>query len=259
VASGVARCAPVPRLDALIAKALGLSRKRGTALVRARAVTDEEGVPLSDPALRLPPSALPRIVQVKGAKVTLRTRFDLLLHKPVGCVTALSDERHPTAYAFLSEAPMHRELRAVGRLDLDTSGLLLWTTDGDTLHRLTHPRYQIARVYHVGLSRPFAAPTEDLELEDGHRPRIASLATLAESDLHPALRRSPESVVHARITLTSGRFHEVRRIFAALGSEVVDLCRVAFGPLELPPDLAPGAWLEADLAAIVHGRHPAPP
>lgn len=250
---------PVPRLDALLAKALGLPRKRATALVRRRSVTDESGAPLGDPALRLPPSSLPCVVLVKGEAVPLRTRFDLLMHKPVGCVTALRDERHPTAYALLSGAPMHRELRAVGRLDLDTSGLLLWTTDGDTLHRLTHPRYGLPRVYHVGLAGPFTMPPADFALADGHRPKIAALEELPETAAHPALRRSPQALVHAAITLTSGRFHEVRRIFAALHTEVVDLCRVAYGPIELPVELPPGAWREADLAAVVHGRHPAPP
>lgn len=250
--------APVPRLDLLLARALGLPRRRATTLVRSGRVAGEDGVALRDPGLRVPVAALPCTVRVGDEPTLLRDRYDLLMHKPVGVVTALRDERHATAFDLLQGAPLHRELRAVGRLDLDTSGLLLWTTDGETLHRLTHPRYGLPRVYQVGLSRPWSAPPGDLQLEDGHRPRIESLAPLAEAELHPALRRSAEATTHAAITLTSGKFHEVRRIFAALGSEVVDLCRVAYGPITLPDALPPGGWQPADLAEVVRGRHPAP-
>ena len=186
----------------------------------------------------------------------LRVRFDLLLHKPVGCVTAHEDARHGTAYELLREAPMFAELRAVGRLDLDTSGLLLWTTDGTAVHKLTHPRYAVPRTYHAGLAGPWQEPTEGLVLDDGHAPRITALVAIAEGDAHPGLRRSPGATHHASITITTGRFHEVRRIFAALGTEVLDLCRVAYGPVTLPADLPAGAWQPLDLAEPFRGLSP---
>ncbi|MEX1365461.1 MAG: pseudouridine synthase, partial [Nannocystaceae bacterium] len=148
---------------------------------------------------------------------------------------------------------------AVGRLDLDTSGLLLWTTDGTLLHRLTHPRYAVPREYHVGLARPFEDPSQSLRLDDGHVPSIVAWSREPADAMHPALRRSEGAREHASITLSSGRFHEVRRIFAALGSEVVDLCRVRYGPVVLPAELPASGYEPVDLHAVFHGLSPATP
>src|SRR6185369_16796644 len=171
----------------------------------------------------------------------LHEHYHLMLHKPVGVVTALRDERHPTAYQLLRGAPLHAELRPVGRLDVDTSGLLIWTTDGQWVQRLTHPKRRVPRTYQAALARPFRAPPPDveLELEDGHRPEIASLAVLDRGDLHPALAVPDGTTAFATITIVGGAYHEVRRIFAALGSHVFGLARVAFGDFTLPRDLAP--------------------
>ncbi len=248
----------MPRLDALIARNLGLSRRQVTRLMRAGRISDAQGQRLDDRTLPCRPSDGPRPIAVDGVPHVLVHRYELLLHKPVGVVTALRDDRHPTAYALLHGVPLHRELRAVGRLDLDTSGLLLWTTDGTLLHRLTHPRYAVPREYHVGLAAPFEDPSPDLVLDDGHRPTIVALARLGASDMHPALRRSERAGVHASITLASGRFHEVRRIFAALGSEVVDLCRVRYGTVVLPDTLAAGDHQPYDLHTRFSGLSPAP-
>jgi 16S rRNA pseudouridine516 synthase len=130
----------------------------------------------------------------------------------------------------------------VGRLDLDSTGLLLWTTDGALLHRLTHPRSAIPRCYHVALARDFGPLPPDLVLRDGHRPKVVDLHPAEAADMHPSLARSPEATAFASITLGDGAYHEVRRIFAALGSHVLSLCRISFGSLELPRDLAPGDW-----------------
>lgn len=249
----------MPRLDALIARNLGLSRRDVTRLLRAGRIHDPQGERLDDGRVPCPPGQGPRHVVVDGQAHTLHHRVSLRLHKPVGVVTAHDDPRHPTAYALLRAAPLHRELRAVGRLDLDTSGLLLWTTDGTLLHRLTHPRYGVPREYHVGLAGEFDDPPADLRLDDGHAPRIAALERRSPASMHPALRRSERARVHASITLGTGRFHEVRRIFAALGTEVVDLCRVRFGVVELPPTLPAGAHEPLDLHALFHGLHPLPP
>ncbi|MCA9706829.1 MAG: rRNA pseudouridine synthase [Myxococcales bacterium] len=249
----------MPRLDALIARNLGLSRRQVTRLLRAGRVLDPEGQRLDDGRVPCRPSDGPRRIVLDDQPHTLHHRMSLRLHKPVGVVTAHEDRRHPTAYALLAGAPLHRELRAVGRLDLDTSGLLLWTTDGALLHRLTHPRYAVPREYHVGLAGEFADPPPDLRLPDGERAGLVSLTRCPEAQLHPGLRRSPQAQVHASIVLRTGRFHEVRRIFAALGTEVLDLCRVRFGSVVLPPTLPPGEHEPLDLHALFHGLSPAPP
>jgi 16S rRNA pseudouridine516 synthase len=249
----------VPRLDALIARNLSLSRREVTRLLRAGRIHDPAGQRLDDGRTPCLPSHGPREVVVDGRAHILHHRVSVLQHKPLGVVTAHDDPRHPTAYALLRDAPLYRELRAVGRLDLDTSGLLLWTTDGTLLHRLTHPRYGVPREYHVGLAGEFATPPPDLRLDDGHVPRIAALERRTAASMHPALRRSARAGVHAAITLGTGRFHEVRRIFAALGTEVVDLCRVRFGVVELPATLPAAAYAPIDLHALFHGLDPLPP
>jgi 16S rRNA pseudouridine516 synthase len=249
----------VPRLDLLIAHNLGLSRGQVTRLCRTGRVRSPEGEPLKDPGQQIAPATLPRTVLVDDQPHELRVRYHLLQHKPVGVVTALRDDRHPTAYDLVKSAPLGRDLRAVGRLDLDTSGLLLWTTEGPLLHRLTHPRYAVRRTYHAALAGPWGAPPPDLALDDGHRPEILDLRPLAEGERHPGLGMPEGTAALAAITIASGKFHEVRRIFAALGTEVLGLCRVSFGGVELPRDLPAGEHREIDLHAIFSGTlHPAP-
>ncbi|MBZ5707684.1 pseudouridine synthase [Nannocystis pusilla] len=249
----------MPRLDLLIAHNLGLSRGQVTRACRAGRVQTPEGEPLRDPGLKIAPSALPRTVLFDDSPVALRVRYHLLQHKPVGVVTALRDDRHRTAYELVRGAPLGRDLRAVGRLDLDTSGLLLWTTEGALLHRLTHPRYAVRRTYQAALTGPWRAPPPGFELDDGHRPEILDLRALAEAEVHPGLYVPEGTGALASISIASGKFHEVRRIFAALGAEVLGLCRVSFGPLELPRDLPAGEHREIDLHALFAGTlHPAP-
>jgi 16S rRNA pseudouridine516 synthase len=243
-------------LDALIARSTGLSRRQVMRLFRAKRIADERGVALDDPRVGLHAEDLPRTVIVAGEAVVLRQRADLLLHKPVGVVTALRDDRHATAYDLLAGAPLRSELRPVGRLDKDTSGLLLWTTDGTLLHKLTHPRYAVPRTYHAALAGAFASPPPGLTLDDGHRPEIIELAEREAEAMHPALARPAAAAVFATVTITTGRFHEVRRLFAALGTEVLALSRVGFGSVELPPALPAGAWQEIDLKAIFLGLCP---
>jgi 16S rRNA pseudouridine516 synthase len=226
--------------DALVARNLGCARAAARRLLATEEIRRAPGgQPL---AARLDPAELPLAVTVQGEPRQLHDRVDLLLNKPAGVVTALRDDRHPVAHALLRGAPLWHELRAVGRLDLDTTGLLLWTTDGGWLQRLTHPKRALPRTYQAALARPHRPLPADLVLDDGHRPRISDLRPLAPGELHPSLARPPDAAAHACITLVGGAYHEVRRIFAALGSHVLALCRVGFGRLALPPDLPPGAF-----------------
>ncbi len=230
----------MPRLDVLLARNLGWSRTAARAALAAGRVRSTAGTVFEDP--RTDVAELPLTVVLDDASLPLHDVVDVMMNKPTGCVTALRDARHPTAYALLREAPLHAELRPVGRLDLDTSGLLLWTTDGSWLQRLTHPKRAVPRSYQAALACPFQPPPRDLVLDDGQRPHIESLAPLDPADAHSALAIPADASAFATITITGGAYHEVRRIFAALGSHVLALCRVRFGKLQLPPDLAPGGY-----------------
>lgn len=237
----------MPRLDALLALNLGCSKTKARDVIADGRVRAANGAALDDPRLDIREASLPFPITVDDEPLALVTVSHVMQHKPVGCVTALDDARHPTAYELLRDAPLFAELRPVGRLDLDTSGLLLWTTEGAFLQRLTHPKHAVPRTYHAALARPFdAPPPEGLTLDDGHRPLIAALAPLARGDAHPALAMPEDATTFATITIVGGAYHEVRRIFAALGSHVLALCRVSFGHLALPRDLPSGGWRTID-------------
>lgn len=240
----------MPRLHELIARNLDVTKSVARRLIEDGEVTDTSGAVLRNPRLDVDADRLPLALVIEGESFTLREHVHLMQHKPVGVVTALRDDQHPVAYDLLEDAPLFPHLRAVGRLDLDTSGLLLWTTDGALVQRLTHPKREIPRTYQAALARPFAPSAGPLVLDDGHQPVIRGLATIEVADLHPALAQPPEATTFATITIVGGAYHEVRRIFAALGSHVLALCRVSFGGLSLPRDLPPRQHRELDTAAL---------
>jgi 16S rRNA pseudouridine516 synthase len=230
----------VARLDVLLSRNLGWSRATAREAVSDGRVSIA-GALATDPRADVD-AGRPIDAAVDDDPVQLFDVARVLLNKPIGCVTALRDPRHPTAYALLEDAPLHAELRAVGRLDADTSGLLLWTTDGTEIQRLTHPKRAVPRTYQAALARPHQPLPPDLVLDDGHQPRVEDLSPLARADAHPSLDVPAETTALASITIVGGAYHEVRRIFAALGSHVLGLCRVRFGDVDLPRDLAPGAY-----------------
>lgn len=239
---------PPVRIDVLVARNLGCSRTAARAIIADGAVVID-GAPVTNPRHGIAPEALPVDVEIDGVVRRLHDRVRLLMNKPLGCVTALRDARHPTAYALLADAPLHDELRPIGRLDLDTTGLLLWTTDGAEIQRLTHPRRAVSRTYQAALAQPFQALPAKLRLDDGYEPNVVELRDLPRAEAHGSLAVPPETALLASITIGGGAYHEVRRIFAALGSHVLALCRVRFGALALPPDLPPGSYRLIDEAA----------
>lgn len=230
------------RLDELLSRNLGVSKGTVGKMVDEERVATLDGELFTDRKAPLPASQGAPVVLVDGAPVTLFASAIVLQHKPVGVVTALRDSRHTTAYSLLADAPLAAELRPAGRLDLDSSGLLIWTTDGMLVSRLTHPKRRVPRTYQAALAAPFGALPPDLTLEDGHRPDIVELRELSRADVHPGLLLPEGECQLATITIIGGAYHEVRRIFVALGSHVLGLCRVQFGPYALPTDLPAGKW-----------------
>jgi 16S rRNA pseudouridine516 synthase len=231
----------LPRLDALLARNLGWSR------TAARAALADERVQIAgavarDPRLEIAAADLPLAATVDGEAIALVDVARILLNKPIGCVTALRDPQHPTAYALLRGAPLHAELRPVGRLDRESAGLLLWTSDGAEVQRLTHPKRAVPRTYQAALAREHRPLPARLVLDDGHEPRVTALTSLASAERHPSLDVPTGTAALTSITIVGGAYHEVRRIFAALGSHVLGLCRVRFGDVELPRDLPAGQY-----------------
>jgi 23S rRNA pseudouridine2605 synthase len=177
----------------------------------------------------------------------------LLYHKPLAELTTRRDPHgRPTVFDRLPPPASGRWI-VIGRLDVNTSGLLLFTTDGELAHRLMHPSLEVEREYRVrvrGTPPPevLAALTRGVELEDGPA-RFDRLS--AESG---AGANAGGSHSWFRVVLHEGRNREVRRMWAAVGFEVSRLTRIRYGPLALPDDLRPGSWRHAsagELAQLV--------
>jgi len=166
------------------------------------------------------------VVRVDGARLpTARRHRYVMLNKPRGVVTTLDDpEGRRTVADFM---PKGSRLFYVGRLDVDTSGLLLLTNDGDLANRLTHPRYEVPKTYIAAVEG---------QMVPGELRRLREGIVLDDGLLKPDSVRSMQSSAHGtllRITLHEGRNRAVRRLMEAAGHPVIDLSRIAFGPLEL--------------------------
>ncbi|MBJ7446456.1 MAG: pseudouridine synthase [Brevundimonas sp.] len=196
-----------------------------------------DGVELTDVARRIPVTPdLPSRMQVDGRPLDPPAGLVMMLHKPLG-MTCSRKEDGALVYDVLPDRWRRRDpaISTIGRLDKQTTGLLLLTDDGDLLHRVISPRRHVAKVYRATLARPLVG-TEQAVFEAG-----GLVLEGEDKPLSPAVLEVL-SPTEARLTVTEGRYHMVRRMFAAVGNHVEALHRERIGGLSLPGDLEPGQW-----------------
>ena len=196
------------------------------------------GRTVSDPALSFDPAA--DRLSLCGKPLDGRIVRHAVMNKPAGVLTAARDPKQPTVMDLLPPEYRSMGCMPVGRLDKDTTGILLFTCDGELNHRLLSPSRHVEKRYRVIAEGRMDA--EDIRL-------FAEGIHLGDFDALPArleiLRITEDPVTTlAEVTITEGKYHQVKRMFAAAGHEVLKLHRCSFGPLEADPDLPEGAWRE---------------
>lgn len=203
-----------------------------------------------EPATEVEPQGLR--FRVQGVDWQYHEKAYLMLHKPAGTECSRKPSTYPGIYTLLPSPLRMRPqkgavqgVQAIGRLDQDTTGLLLLTDDGQFMHRMASPRHHVPKVYEVTLRHP-ATLSQRTRLLEG---------VVLDDDPAPVRAQACEEVdeLHLRLTLTQGKYHQVKRMLAAVGNRVENLHRSRIGGLSLPEDLAPGQWRwlqPADLARV---------
>ncbi|MBP6851439.1 MAG: pseudouridine synthase [Rhodoferax sp.] len=202
------------------------------------------------PATEVEPQGL--VFRVQGVEWPYAEKAYLMLHKPAGTECSQKPSTYPSIYTLLPSPLRMRPqkaavqgVQAVGRLDQDTTGLLLLTDDGKFIHRMSSPRHHVPKVYDVTVKHALDDTQirrllEGVVLDDDPKPVRAAACTLVASH-------------QLQLTLTEGKYHQVKRMLAAVGNRVEALHRSRIGQLVLPSDLAPGQWRwlgATDLSAI---------
>lgn len=223
------------RLDKYLCHATGLSRSNAQKVIRRSQVT-VDGVVVRDPSYKTGERSQ---VVWREQEVALQGHRYFMLNKPQGVICATSDPSHRTVLDLL-EVDIKKGLHAAGRLDIDTTGLVLISDDGDWTHRITAPSHKCSKRYRVTLAEPldesavmqFAEGVELRNEEKKTKPATLEIIT-------------PTEVL---ITIGEGKYHQVKRMFAAVGNHVVALHREAIGGLQLDEGLATGEYRELSKA-----------
>ncbi len=233
---------PALTLDRLLASIGFGSRKEARALVRMGFV-ELDGQVLDDPFMEF--KERPESITVNGEEVTTQEKLYVMLHKPTDVECSHNPRDHESVYSLLPDRFTAMGIQSVGRLDADSEGLLLLCNQGDFIHRVESPKKGMLKYYRVGLARPFTAEQQaellkGVMLKDERRPVLAR-----------EIRVEGDTVV---IAIGEGLYHQVRRMFAAVGNHVLTLRREAIGPVVLDESLGKGGWrflTEAEIASLM--------
>ena len=242
------------RLDDLLFSQ-GFGTRRVCAGLIERGLVSVGGQPCTDPGAFMDIADPGFAFAVQGVTWPYRERAYLMLHKPAGTECSHRPGAWPSIYTLLP-APLRQRptpgktqgVQAVGRLDQDTTGLLLLSDDGAFIHRMNSPRHHVPKVYEV---------TTRHALDEQQLERLRAGVVLMD-DPQPVRAAACEAVTerHLRLTLTEGKYHQVKRMLAAVGNRAEALHRSRIGALQLPADLAPGQWrwLDAEQLALLKNR-----
>ncbi|WP_333827285.1 pseudouridine synthase [Pararhodobacter sp.] len=227
---------PTSRVDRLLSSMGYGSRTEMARMAKAGGIT-LDAADLVDVTRRIPVTPdLPKRMEIDGEPLDPVAGMVILLNKPLG-MTCSHKEIGPRVYDILPARWKRRDpvISTIGRLDKQTSGLLLLTDDGDLLHRVISPRRHVKKTYRARLARPLKGTEGDL---------FASGQLMLEGEEKPLAPAGLEvaSETEALLSVTEGRYHQVRRMFAATGNHVEELHRERLGGLTLPDELAPGQW-----------------
>ena len=218
------------RLDKAISMA-GYSRSEAKELI-GRGRIRVNGEVVRNAGLNVQPSEL----TLDGQPLEIDTEIYLMIHKPAGVVTATEDKFLPTVVSLLPDSLQRRRIGPVGRLDRDVTGLVILTTDGQLAHRLISPKWKAEKLYRAECEGMLteadaAAFAAGLELSDftAQPAKLEIISAGAEGSI-------------ADVTLTEGKFHQVKRMFAAVGHPLTKLSRLRIGCVALDKSLAPGQF-----------------
>jgi 16S rRNA pseudouridine516 synthase len=231
------------RLDKFLCDSGAGTRSQVKLILKAGRVT-VDGVPAKDGSLKITPEK--QEICLDGERLGGKRTVVLMLNKPAGYITATEDPKEPTVMELLPENYRHMELRPVGRLDKATEGLLLFTNDGDLLHRLISPKKEIPKIYY--------ARHEGTATEEDVAAFKTGLTLRDDTACLPAVLQ-PLGTGESLITVCEGKYHQVRRMMASRGMHVIYLERRQEGPLSLG-DLPRGTVreLSEEEIALLNGK-----
>lgn len=224
------------RLDKVISNLGYGSRKEVKALCK-KGFVEVDGVVVKDSSISIDPEK--SIISINGEELRYRKFIYLMMNKPDGVISATYDSREETVIDLLEVEHQVFEPFPVGRLDKDTVGLLLLTNDGELNHRLISPKWHVDKVYFAKIDKMVTkedaeAFKKGIKLDDGYVCKEGKLEILSASD----------EGSEVRVTIQEGKYHQVKRMFEALGKKVVYLQRIEFGGLVLDDDLEEGEYRE---------------
>lgn len=219
------------RIDKLISDAGIASRKESARAAKNGQIT-VDGVVVKDVSKHIDPEKAKVVFQ--GREIVYRKYTYVMLNKPEGYVSATDDKSLPYVTELLPDELQRMELFPVGRLDRDTTGLMILTNNGQLAHSLLSPKHHVEKEYYFTAAEPLCVGAES-QFESG--------VTLADGyECKSALLALSEDRTSGKITLTEGKYHQIKRMIAAMGNRVTSLERISFGTIPLDESLARGEW-----------------